>query len=550
MKARTARLRPLACDNEGAVTAMLAGSLLMLMGVATVAVDLGAIYLAERRLQGLADAAAMAAAQENAIEMRRSAVQGLIDQSREADIEIAELESGTYRQDKIVPLDERFQLGGEDSAARVHLVQTVPLFFGRALGFETATVRARATAARIDMAAYSLGSSLATVSDGIPNALLSALIGTELNLSVLDSQNLASADVDLLGYAEALKLQVNANEGTYAELFDTPVPLGDALRAIGSTAVDSATVALIDRIADEAPFVEVRLADLLDLGPYGALDYDPGTAGVEVDAFSLVRMLLELSHGDTLDIELDLAATGLSSVHVRLVRGYGLAHSPWLTITGARDYVLRTAQARLLVSARVGTGSPWLPSIELPLYTELAQAEATLDDIQCSGDPDSDGVRLGVTPAIGTIGIGRPDAQDMGDLSSPVTLSRATLVNVPLIARVTALSEVSLGGTTGPQEVHFTFADIRDKVTKTVSTQDLTQSLATSLIAQTDLEAQTLGLSLSLSSVTNIVGHSLATIAPTLDATVFSLTQALGLRLGAADVQVNKVRCGVPTVIA
>ncbi|MBT0671296.1 hypothetical protein HT136_23270 [Novosphingobium profundi] len=544
------RLQHLRRDRGGAVTVLLAGSLLMLMGAATVSVDLGSIYLAQRKLQGIADAAAMAAAQETALTLRRSAAQGVITQSQEADVEVASLENGTYRQDKAIPVAQRFQTGGDESAARIRLVQTVPLFFGRALGFKDATVTAQATAARLDMASYSLGSSLATVSDGIPNALLSSLIGTQLNLSVLDTQSLVNAQVDLLGFADALKAQVGAKNIAYAELFDTPLPLGDALRAIASTVADTQTVAVIDRIAATAPLVDVKLADVLDLGPYGRLDYNPGTKTVGIDAFSLIRTLLELSHDDTLDLQFDLAVSGLSNVHVRLVRGYGMEHSPWLTITGARDYVLRTAQARLLVSTRAGTGNPLLPSIEVPIYIDLAEAEATLDDIQCSGSPDTDGVTLGVTPALGNVGIGTPNATDMGDLSKTITLSRATLINVPLLAKVTALSQVSLGGTTGPQQVLFSFDDVQKQVTKTVSVHDLTQSLATSLIAQTDLQAQALGLTLSLSSITKIVGNTLGVIAPTLDKTVFSLTDALGVRVGAAQVRVNKVRCGVPTIIA
>ncbi len=536
--------------REGAVTVMLAASLLMLMGAATVSVDLGSIYLAQRQLQGIADAAAMAAAQESAVALRRQAAQGILTQSGQDEIAVERLENGTYRQDKTIPIDARFQTGGDESATRVELVQTVPLFFGRALGFNKATVRARATAARLDMAAYALGSSLASVSNGIPNAVLSALLGSQVNLSVLDTQGLASAHVDLLGYADALKAEVNAKDITYAQLLATPIPLGDALRALTAGLSDTGAIAAIDQIADKAPLVDVTLADMLDLGPYGQLDYNPGPKGMEIDAFSLVRALLEVSHGDTLDLQFDLAVPGLSNVHVRLVRGYGVAQSPWLTVTGARDYVLRTAQARLLVTAKLGTGNAFLPSIDLPIYADLAQAEATLDDIACTGTGTDDGVTLGVTPAPGTVGIGVPDSAAMGDLSQEVTLSNATLVNVPLIAKVTGLSNVALGGSSGPQDVLFTFADIRGQVTKTVASTDLTQSLASSLIAGTDLKAQTLGLTLNLSSITQIVGTTLNLAAPTLDKTLFTLTDALGLQVGAAQVKVNTVRCGIPTIMA
>lgn len=547
------RLASLAQDREGVATAMLAGALFMLLGIATVSIDLGSIYLAKRKLQGVADAAAMAAAQEDSLQSRRSVAEHAISESRVESVVINTLESGTYTADKSIALDARFQSGGDASATRLELVQTVPLFFGKALGFPNATVRASATAARIDMAAYSLGTKLAAVSGGIPNKILSALIGTQLNLSVVDSQGLASANVDVLGFADALKLQVNAKDITYAELFDQDIAVADAIQALGkslgNSGSDATVAALLKNIAGNADFVNIRLADIIDLGPYGRLDYYPGKTGVEVDAYSLLRTMLELSQGDYYDINFGLDVAGLASTNVRLVGGRGMAHSPWLTVTGARDYVLRTSQARLLITAAVNTGVPLLPSIKIPIYTELAEAEARLDDISCTGDEDSDGVTLAVTPAIGTLGIGEFSPGAMTDLATPITLSPATLVKVPLIAQVTGQAQIDLGGVTS-QDVLFTLAEIKDHTTKTVSTHDLTQAVASSLIQQTTLQVKMLGLGLSTSSVTNIVGRTLAIAAPLLDTTIFSLTEAMGVKVGAADVRVDKVRCGVPSILA
>ena len=54
------RMRRLLVDKRGGISVLLAGSLFMLAGAATVAVDLGSVYLAKRQLQGVADAAALA----------------------------------------------------------------------------------------------------------------------------------------------------------------------------------------------------------------------------------------------------------------------------------------------------------------------------------------------------------------------------------------------------------------------------------------------------------------------------------------------------------
>jgi uncharacterized membrane protein len=542
--------RPLAQDTRGVATVMLAISLMMLLGIATVSIDLASIYLAKRKLQGIADAAAMAAAQAENANDRKTAANLVIGQSKASNVEIDGLLAGTYTQDRSIAYGERFQPGGEQSAVQLTLVQTVPLFFGRALGFDDAKVSASATAARIDMAAYSLGTKLATLSGGIPNKLLSALIGTNLELSALDGQALASTNVDVLGFADALKAQVGGKEMTYGQLFDQSVSLVDALDAVSRTTTDSGAAALLQHIADSAEARDIRLADIIDLGPYGQTDYNTGNLALQVDAYSLVRSMLEISLGEQYDINYDLDVPSLTSTNVRIVGGRGMASSPWLTVTSSKDYVLRTSQTRIYLTSKASTGSPLLPSLSLPIYLELAEAEARLDDISCTGDPDTDGVTLAVTPSIGQLGIGSFDSTtDMADFSTPVSLQPATLLSVPLIAKVTGKAQIDFGGMTA-KNVLFSMQDIDDKVIKTVSTDDLLQSVASSLVKHTDLTVKTLGLTVNGSAVTSLVGNTLSTVAPFLDSTIFSLTDAAGLKVGAADVRVDKVRCGLPLVVA
>lgn len=171
--------RALTRDQRGGVTLILAGSLFMLAGAATVAVDLGSVYLARRQLQGVADAAALAAADGG-----RSAAEQLIDQSGVNGIALATLDTGSYAADPTVPVEQRFRANDPTGGAmRVELRRRTPLFFGRLLvGRDGIDLSARATAARSDAAAFSLGTGLASLSGGLPNMLLSNLAGTELNL--------------------------------------------------------------------------------------------------------------------------------------------------------------------------------------------------------------------------------------------------------------------------------------------------------------------------------------------------------------------------------
>lgn len=536
-------------DQSGVAATMLAFSLFFLLGAATVSVDLASVYLARRDLQGIADAAAMAAAQADVVGNRMTAAQQLVSRKGVPDVTVEALENGTYTRSKAVAYDQRFQPGGDQSAVRVTLVRKVPLFFAAALGFANGQVRAQSTATNVNMAAFSLGSRLAVLSGGIPNQILSALTGSQLNLSVMDTSGLASASVDVMGFAEALRIKAGGGALTYASVFGQSITLRDAILAMAAATSDSQAALLLNQIAGQVPYRQLVPADMIDLGAYASWDRQPTAAGVSVDAFSLLRSTLELSMGDSYDISFGTSVAGLSSVTVRITGGRGLVSSPWLTVASAQGYVLRTAQSRISVVATVGTGSPLLPSVTVPVYVELAEAQSRLSGISCTGDSATDGVTLGVTPAIGQIAIASFNANDMTDFSAPLTLRPATLVSLPLIASVTGYADIALGGIT-EKPVLFTLDDIAARKVKTVSTTDLTAAIASSLVSQTKISATALGLSLSTTAVTQLVGKALATAAPLLDTTLFSLTDALGVKVGAADSRVDKIRCGTPQVLA
>lgn len=542
-------LRRLGKDQAGASAILFATSLSMLMGAAAVSVDVASIYLAKRELQGVADAAALAAARHTSDTEAQGAANGVIGAYGISDVLMSSLQSGKYALDGGVAIEDRFSPGGGDpDAVRVELERNLPLFFANFFGHANTKVVARATAQRADMAAYSLGTGLVRLSGGIPNQLLSALAGTELNLSVMDVQGLATARLDLLHYADALKIETGHDDVTYGELFKQSITLDQAIAAMARASDDSATATVLRDIASRVGGDHVRLADIVDLGPLGGIDYNSGTSAIEVDAYSLLRALLEISHGKHYDVAFDLSAAGLAKASARLVGGSGWERSPWLTVTSAKDHVLRSAQSRLLLDVETNTGSLLLPRLKLPLYVELAEAEARLTDIVCKGDPAHHGVTIAVTPSIGSVAIAGIDAARMADLDEAMPLSQATLFASPLV-KVQGKSEVELGGLTA-RRVHFSMPEIKARTVKTVSTNDLTQAIAASLIEDVDLKVSALGFGVNAGALTTLVGTTLRTVGPAIDGLLFQITEAAGVKLGAADVRVDKARCGIPTLVA
>src|SRR5690606_29438243 len=108
-------------------------------------------------------------------------------------------------------------------------------------------------------------------------------------------------------------------------------------------------------------------------------------------------------------VGLDLGATvpGLLSVSVDLGIGEPPQKSPWFTI-GAGGEVVRTAQTRLRVVAEIGNHNALAgllgARIRIPLYLELAYAEARLKSVACpTGRPESVEVKVAARPGIANL---------------------------------------------------------------------------------------------------------------------------------------------------
>ncbi|BBD97230.1 hypothetical protein SAMIE_1007310 [Sphingobium amiense] len=521
---------------------LLAGSLFMLAGAATVAVDLGSVYLARRQLQGVADAAALAGAQSGA-----EAAAQLVAQSGVANVRMVSLDKGSYTADAAIAVAERFRPDPfASSAAKVTVTRRVPLFFGRLLvGRDGVDLTARATAARNDLAAFSLGTGLASLNGGLPNMLLSNLAGTELSLSVLDSNGLLAANLDLLHVADALRVRLGRDGEAYGALFDREIPLSDVLGAMADASGGSPAATALLALAGRMPGRTVRLSDIVDLGPARSATGAAGQPSILLDAFSMLRMMLSPPSGTSVPMDLTVNVPGLSSTRLMVIRGEGQARSPALTITASRDVVLRTGQMRLYLDSSVSALLPGIASVRIPVYLELAAAEARLSQVDC-GSPG--GVTLAVTPSLGSAALGDIDTGALLNFSVAPNLRTATLAQAAG-TRVTGSSQIMLGGTQA-QNVTFSTADIEARRSKTVSTGDLTGGIAASLMQRAQLRVTLLGMTVDASPLASLIGGVLGTAAPLLDGIINNVTATLGIRLGTADVRVHQRRCGVATLVA
>lgn len=537
------------------ITAM---SLTLVLALAALAVDTGWVYLQTRRLQGVADLAAITAA--NDIGRAQIAAEATVAANGEGwrTPPRTTVTLGRYAADGAVPVKARFQPTALDpNAVKVSVASEAELFFGAALlGRPSVPIRREATAARADLASFSIGSRLASLKGGLANALLSDLTGGQVNLSVMDYDALADADVSLFSYLDAVSARLDLKGPSYDQVLQADLTTGQALQALadalsasGENQAASATRTLALSAGDRTP---AHLDAVASLGPYGDQDHVAGgsAATVALSAMDLAQAVLQAGNGDR-QVHLDLGATvpGLADTDVWLAIGEPMNNAPYMTVTQDKAVVVRTSQARLYVDAKLaGSGLlGGLAQVRLPVLVELASGEARLKAIDCGRKTAS----LEVKPSIGSLKIGDIDLTALDDFKRPLTVSRAKLVKAPLFG-VSGKSDVALGGASW-QTVSFTAAEVKAGAVKTVKTNDTLAAATASLLANLDPQvdfASLIHVGLGEAAILATLKPLLAAAATPLDGVITALTDLLGLGVGEADVRVNGLRCGVAALVA
>lgn len=532
-------VRHLLRDTRAGISIASAASLTMLIGSAALAVDVGAFYLDRRKLQGIADAAALAAAGRPGEE--RAAAERIIAANCDCGIVIASLTPGTYTPDVKVTAEQRFAEGGTSpNAVRIRLTRDRPMFFGRFLtGREDTMISASATGARRGYAAFSLGSRVAAVHGGVPNALLSALTGSQVNLSVMDYNALASADIDLLAFSEALRTELDADVLTFGQTLDTQATLPQILSALSKSTTDGRVTSAVGRIADTALPRSLLPSRAIDLGPRSSsIRVDPANP-IKVNVLSLLRSMLMLSNANRqVDLSVASSLPGGSGIDVALLIGEPPAQSPLIAVTDNQQVVVRTAQVRLKLQTKVATP---LATVEIPVFAELGSASARITDIDCRPG-GSHAVNLGITASPATLAIGKVSDSDFQNMQRPLDAAAAKLVKLPL-AIVEAKAELVLSDL-NQKPASFSRDDIDRGTVKTVESSGLVAGAAKSLAERMDIKVNLLGLGLNAKALTTLVGDTVGLAAPVLDGVLESVTSTLGVHIGEADARVNALRCG------
>lgn len=545
-------LRAKLADDRGGVAIMAAVAGALICVTAAFAVDLGSMVLKGREVQGAADLSALAAAQtlSQPLSHTQTAARDIAGANL-SDLAGTQVEVGTYTPDRRLKPAQRFgpTQGVHANAARVTLTAPAPLYFGRwIVGRDSVTVSRSATAAvpaDPPAAMFSIGSRLAGVDGGLANALLSSLLGSQVSLTAMDYRSLADARINLLQFSDALAAEVGVTAGDYDALLAHEARTGQVLKALEVVA-GSGAKSVLGKLTRLPANAVLKLDQLIGVDADARQGLGRGL-DAQVSAMDLLMATLQTANQDR-QLALDVGArTGLADLDIMLAIGERPNRSPWLTVTGSGDLIIRTVQTRLYLKATALDKVPLvglLADVKVPILIEAASAEARLKDIQCEGTAR---VVIEARPGVARVRLGEIDEKRLRDFKSELKVKPATLVRILLIT-IEGSADIQIADLNW-SELRFSGSEIGSPTPKSVRSKGFVNGLIVTLLRDTRLTA--LGIPLHL--VTQLLAGILAPLGPVLDAVVQPLLELLGVRLGEADVWVHGVRCpnqgGVPQLV-
>jgi uncharacterized membrane protein len=547
----------------------------LIISTLALGVDYGSLTLQQRKLQQAADLAAISAASgiataeqnvahhlhKNGFDIPVKSGQFLLTPDGKEPIEdvgvlrsIATVVKGRYTPDATLDVEARFaptQISPD--AVAVGVSQEADLFFAKAL-IDPPLLYAKATATSRKEAAFSIGSRLASVNGGLLNRLLTDLFGTSIALDVMDYQALASADIDILKTMEFIGVDLGLTAGTYEDVLNSEIDVPLLIDAMTRSASGSGSAKLksaLSKLSNALNRSElvIDLAKVVNLGSFS--DRPLGTAsnlGMTVDALTLLSASTAVSNRvNQIASQFDLQLPGLASATVRLAVGEPPVGTP-STAVGEAGATVRTAQTRLMIVLETEKVAV-LGGVQLriPLYLEVAHAEAKLVDVTCpSGGLPA--VRLLAVPGLAELTLGNVDLKAFANFGGAPRVTEARLLDTALL-NISALGYANVSNLTA-SSVSFGPLDIQDRRTKSVSTRHTLTSLQTSLLKNVDVKIQTAGLSLGTpKTLQAAVADTLSKLTEPLDTILYNTLLALGIKVGEADIQVSFASCKRPVLV-
>ncbi|KQN44984.1 hypothetical protein ASE98_08560 [Pseudomonas sp. Leaf48] len=365
--------------QRGAIGLMAALTLTLALGFMLLVVDTGRLYLEQRKLQRLADVAALEAVSRNGdclVPAATATVYALESATRNgynaADSMTLNTDCGSL-QTGADNLRAFVVDASKKEAIRVVATHTVPTSVARGIfalmgaGPVSQTTQLSATAVGAaavlpPLAMLTIGSTALVVDSSRSaalNLLLGQMLGGSLNLTVAGWQGLADTQINLLGYLNQLALDVNVSAGDYTRLLSTNIGLTQlldtaitVLQAGGPTT--SVAISGLTGLKAAAGSTSIVLGQLLQLQT-GAVS---SALNTNLQVFQLVEAFVQVANSQNsavANIPLNIPGLANGGVQVKVIQPPQLSAigNPALVnglINDPNRIYVRTAQVRTLVS--------------------------------------------------------------------------------------------------------------------------------------------------------------------------------------------------------
>lgn len=357
--------------QQGAVMIMTAGFMLLAVFCLALVVDTGRLYVEKRKLQRVADMAAIEAMARDGACNTSTATTYAIQSAARNDFVVAGSNTlvtacGQISSNAGIRAVSATPLGGVDNAIQVTVTHLVPasLIVGGAFG-NNIILSATAVATKgVPLAALKLRTTTAAVDStqaGLLNTVFGGLLGGAVNVSVLGWNGLIGSQINLFDFLDQLKIDLGLTAGGYSEVLAQNITVGNILDATSTvlgrdnnTAASTLAALSALKIGAIVNPVTVNLGKMLNLQT--ATPYSGADLGVNV--FDLIQGSAQLANGSNalvVDVPISLPGFAAANLSTKVLEAPQLSSigNPALARAdplGLNKIYVRSAQVRSLVS--------------------------------------------------------------------------------------------------------------------------------------------------------------------------------------------------------
>jgi uncharacterized membrane protein len=573
--------------RQRGVASVLAAFWLLVAVAALAAIDVGNVFYQRRVMQSVADMAANAGAQvvDNACSRAPTTAFGSAGANGfNASASGNSITTTCGRWDPTLYTGPSFYAANAtpSNAVQVTVSKQVPYFF---LGTGR-VVSSTGLAQAVNVGAFTIGTTTASVDPTVITGLLNAMLGTNINtlqISAVGYQGLAQSRIKIGDLVTA------AGVGTVSQLLAMNVTAAQ-LASLMLTALQTTQVANANLSVALGALQAVVSANIpgSQTFPLGAVNGTPGLLQVGL-ANTQSALTATISPLDALFVAADIAQAGKSAVNVSTGLNLGVATAtlqvqviqpPVLAIgeagqtpAGAWRTVATSSQVRAYLVVSLGAvpgsflGLGSTPVLSLPISLELTPGNAWLQSTRCATTAAASNSVVGVQPGIANVCVGNPptnmSASAAFSCSQPATLvsvpnfltPTTPLLTISVKAPITAvvpqdsISTLTFDGIVGNADDYQTVNSNRAGHVISYALANLSTSISQGgLVVNTpvpilNLVVQALipGLvSATLSTLVNL----LTPVLGALDSVLVPVLQLLGVQIGVSTIHDLSLTCG------